>query len=121
MKLTNKKIIIIEDEDKINIYLLKALLSKLNAEVTFCGTADEFYKKYDDSYDIIILDLRIPGNKYGKEFLKELKSKISKPVIVQVHSEEEEKECKELGAEEVILKPAIIAEKIILSAIEKII
>jgi CheY-like chemotaxis protein len=120
MELTKKKIIIIEDEG-INIYLLQALLSKLNAEVTFCGTADEFYQRYDESYDIIILDLRVPGSKYGKEFLKELKTKIRKPIIVQVHSEEEEKECKELGADEVIIKPVIIAEKIILPIIKKLI
>jgi len=117
MNLKGKKIIVVEDEE-INIYLLKALLSKTDAELTFCGDADEFFREFNSDFDLILLDLKIPGEKNGKDIIKEVRENSSTPIIVQSAYVGEEKDCKSLGANDFVHKP--ILSKKLFDCIKKI-
>lgn len=101
-----KKIIIVEDEKS----MLRALTSKLRSEglqVENASDANEFFHKIGkESFDLVILDLMLPGVS-GFEILERLKNEnVKTPVIVASNlSQEEDKEkVKKLGALDYIVK-----------------
>ena len=74
------KILIIEDDNDINNMLKKLLRSNGYDTVSaFSGT--EALLLCDDSIDLILMDLMLPG-KSGEEIIGELKEKKNVPVIV---------------------------------------
>ncbi len=100
------KILVIEDEDDIN-RLLCSILEDKGYEVTgvFSGTESLIYvNKY--SWDMILLDLIIPGI-CGEELIVKIRKVTKSPIIViSAKSDRKTKlELLENGADDFIIKP----------------
>ena len=77
----NIHILIVDDDDRIRT-LLKDYLSSKNYIVSSAENAEEAKKKIEYlRYDIIILDVMMPGQD-GYELTKEIKKKIKVPIIL---------------------------------------
>lgn len=102
-----KSILIIEDERQQALaYQIK--LSK-NYDVEVATTSDEALDKvFKKKYDLIILDIMLPGNENGFDFLKKLKSNPktqSTPVMVVTNLDEDtRKTALSLGAIDYVVK-----------------
>ena len=102
----NIHILIVDDDDRIRA-LLKDYLSSKNYIVSSAENADEAKKKIEYlKYDIIILDVMMPGQD-GYELTKEIKKKIKVPIILLTAKGEVENRIKglELGADDYVGKP----------------
>jgi len=102
----NIHILIVDDDDRIRT-LLKDYLSSKNYIVSSAENADEAKKKIEYlRYDIIILDVMMPGQD-GYELTKEIKKKLKVPIILLTAKGEVENRIKglELGADDYVGKP----------------
>ncbi len=102
----NTHILIVDDDDRIRS-LLKDYLSSRNYIVSSAENADEAKKKIEYlKYDIIILDVMMPGQD-GYELTKEIKKKLKVPIILLTAKGEVENRIKglELGADDYVGKP----------------
>ena len=102
----NIQILIVDDDDRIRA-LLKDYLSSKNYIVSSAENADEAKKKIEYlRYDIIILDVMMPGQD-GYELTKEIKKKLKVPIILLTAKGEVENRIKglELGADDYVGKP----------------
>ena len=102
----NIHILIVDDDDRIRA-LLKDYLSSKNYIVSSAENADEAKKKIEYlKYDIIILDVMMPGQD-GYELTKEIKKKLKVPIILLTAKGEVESRIKglELGADDYVGKP----------------
>ncbi len=102
----NIHILIVDDDDRIRV-LLKDYLSSKNYIVSSAQNADDAKKKIEYlKYDIIILDVMMPGQD-GYELTKEIKKKIKVPIILLTAKGEVENRIKglELGADDYVGKP----------------
>ena len=102
----NIHILIVDDDDRIRA-LLKDYLSTKNYIVSSAENADEAKKKIEFlKYDIIILDVMMPGQD-GYELTKEIKKKLKVPIILLTAKGEVENRIKglELGADDYVGKP----------------
>ncbi len=102
----NIHILIVDDDDRIRS-LLKDYLSSKNYIVSSAENADEAKKKIEYlKYDIIILDVMMPGQN-GYELTKEIKKKLKVPIILLTAKGEVENRIKglELGADDYVGKP----------------
>ncbi len=116
--LINEKLkILIMDDDEVIIELLKDIADLLGHDIEVCKNGSEAVKKYkeafdkNDEFDVVILDLTIPGGKGGKETIKEL-LKINPNVKAIVSSGYTEdlilSEYSEHGFKGKLLKPYVI-------------
>ncbi len=99
-------ILIVDDDDRIRS-LLKDYLSSKNYIVSSAENASEAKKKIEFlKYDIIILDVMMPGQD-GYELTKEIKKKLKVPIILLTAKGEVENRIKglELGADDYVGKP----------------
>ena len=102
----NIHILIVDDDDRIRA-LLKDYLSSKNYIVSSAENAEEAKKKIEYlRYDIIILDVMMPGQD-GYKLTKEIKKKIKVPIILLTAKGEVENRIKglELGADDYVGKP----------------
>ena len=102
----NTHILIVDDDDRIRT-LLKDYLSSKNYIVSSAENAVEAKKKIEYlKYDIIILDVMMPGQD-GYELTKEIKKKLKVPIILLTAKGEVENRIKglELGADDYVGKP----------------
>lgn len=101
----NSTILIIEDDKDINEMLTK-LLTNNNYNVMNAYSGTEGVLVHNDSIDLILLDLMLPG-KNGEEIIKELKNKNNVPVIVMSAIQDIDKKVDlfDLGANDYITKP----------------
>tara|TARA_Y100001958_G_scaffold91102_1_gene62108 strand:- start:146 stop:823 length:678 start_codon:yes stop_codon:yes gene_type:complete len=102
----NIHILIVDDDDRIRA-LLKDYLTSKNYIVSSAENAYEAKKKIEYlKYDIIILDVMMPGQD-GYELTKEIKKKIKVPIILLTAKGEVENRIKglELGADDYVGKP----------------
>ena len=101
----NSTILIIEDDKDINEMLTK-LLTNNNYNVLNAYSGTEGVLVHNDSIDLILLDLMLPG-KNGEEIIKELKNKNNVPVIVMSAIQDIYKKVDlfDLGANDYITKP----------------
>lgn len=101
----NTKILIIEDDKDINEMLTKLLISN-NYEVANAYSGTEGILVHDDSVDLILLDLMLPG-KNGEEIVEDLKNKNDVPIIVMsaVQDVEKKVDLLSIGANDYITKP----------------
>lgn len=105
LDLSDKKILIVEDED-INFILLELYLSDYNIDITRCIDSEEFLVRFNDSFDLLLLDIRIPGELLGIDLLAYARhSGYTKPIIMQSAYIEYNEEAKILGATRFIEKP----------------
>ena len=99
-------ILVVDDDDRIRS-LLKDYLSENNYIVSTAENADEAKKKINYlKFDIIILDVMMPGQN-GYDLTQEIKKKIKVPIILLTAKGEVENRIKglELGADDYIGKP----------------
>ena len=102
----NIHILIVDDDDRIR-NLLKDYLSSKSYIVSSAENAEEAKKKIEYlRYDIIILDVMMPGQD-GYELTKEIKKKLKVPIILLTAKGEVENRIKglELGADDYVGKP----------------
>jgi DNA-binding response OmpR family regulator len=107
-----KKILIIEDDPAIS----KGLVDALNEENFQTMDVDNGEKGYqlakDENYDLIILDLMLPG-KNGMDVCKDLRSEnVNTPIIMLTSKKEELDKVLglELGADDYVTKPFSLRE-----------
>ena len=106
MENNKNHILIVDDDDRIRS-LLKDYLSENRYIVSTAENADQAKKKLEYiRFDIIILDVMMPGQN-GYELTKEVKKKIKTPIILLTAKGEVENRIKglELGADDYIGKP----------------
>ncbi len=106
MENNNNHILIVDDDDRIRS-LLKDYLATNNYIVSTAENADEAKKKLKYlKFDIIILDVMMPGQN-GYDLTKEIKKQIKVPIILLTAKGEVENRIKglELGADDYIGKP----------------
>ncbi|ACB85412.1 hybrid sensor histidine kinase/response regulator [Natranaerobius thermophilus] len=73
---TNKKVLIMDDKDKVRRVFYE-LLTSMGFDVTCTRNGEEavnIYKQANKSFDIVFLDLTVPGGMGGKETIKKLKA-----------------------------------------------
>jgi len=109
-KATRHRLLIVDDEESMRLFLAHAMSSGLKAEVTLAGTCEQalrLAKNY--AYDAILLDLLMPGVG-GFEVLAEIRrasANVATPVIiVSVLSDQPSKDrCMKAGANAYVVKP----------------
>lgn len=107
-----KKILIIEDEEAIAMIEQDYLeLSNFETEVVGDG-ASALQKLNDNSYDLILLDLMLPGGMSGYDICKKIRGQVDIPIImVTAKTESLDKVLGlELGADDYLTKPFDPAE-----------
>lgn len=107
-----KKILIIEDEEAIAMIEQDYLeLSNFETEVVGDGTS-ALQKLSDNSYDLILLDLMLPGGMSGYDVCKKIRGQVDIPIImVTAKTESLDKVLGlELGADDYLTKPFDPAE-----------
>ena len=106
MKKFKAHILIVDDDDRIR-ELVKQYLNKNDYLVTTAGSAEEAKDKTNIvKFDIIILDIMMPGQS-GLDFISENKKKINTPIILLTAKGEtsERIEGLETGADDYLAKP----------------
>ena len=99
-------ILVVDDDDGIRL-LVKKYLNENNYLVTTASSAEDAMKKIKIiKFDLIILDIMMPG-KSGLEFIQENKKKLDTPIILLTAKGEakERVEGLELGADDYLPKP----------------
>jgi len=106
------KLLIVEDNQK----LLDSILESLSAEKFLCVSADNFMTAHEKlslyTYDILIVDINLPGGT-GLDLVREIKklNKDTGVIIVSARNSTMNKiEGLELGADDYITKPFDMAE-----------
>ena len=109
-KPTHHRVLIVDDEESMRLFLARILVSDLHAEVTLAGTCEQaLHLAGSYAYDAILLDLLMPGIG-GYEVLKELRRaspNVATPVIiVSVLSDKATQDrCMTAGASVCLVKP----------------
>ena len=106
MKKFKAHILIVDDDDRIR-ELVKQYLNNNDYLVTTANSAEDAKKKVDIvKFDIIVLDIMMPGQS-GLDFTNENKKKINTPIILLTAKGEpsERIEGLEIGADDYLAKP----------------
>tara|TARA_Y100000992_G_C21246759_1_gene483709 strand:- start:461 stop:1138 length:678 start_codon:yes stop_codon:yes gene_type:complete len=99
-------IMVVDDDDGIRL-LVKKYLDEYNYLVTTANSAEDAAKKIEIiKFDLIILDIMMPG-KSGLEFIKENKKKINTPIILLTAKGDAAERVAglEIGADDYLPKP----------------
>lgn len=99
------KVLLVEDEKLVRVFIVE-YFKKKNAEVIEAADGYEALTKLDDSFDIVLLDIMMPGID-GYEVCKLIRQKSNVPVLFISALSEEENKLKgyELGGDDFISKP----------------
>jgi len=106
MENNRKHILVVDDDNRIR-ELIKEYLNENNFIISTASNAEEAKKKiYDFKFDLIVLDVMMPGQS-GFDLTKEIKKKDDIPVILLTAKGEVESRIKglELGADDYLGKP----------------
>lgn len=109
-KATRHRVLIVDDEESIRLFLARILTTVLKAEVTLAGTCEQALRLAGNyAYDAILLDLLMPGIG-GYEVLKEIRRaspNVATPVIiVSVLADKATRDrCMKAGASAYVVKP----------------
>jgi DNA-binding response OmpR family regulator len=109
-KATRHRVLIVDDEESMRLFLARILASGLKAEVTLAGTCEQALRLAGNyAYDAILLDLLMPGIG-GYEVLREIRRaspNVATPVIiVSVLADQATKDrCLKAGANAYVVKP----------------
>jgi two-component system copper resistance phosphate regulon response regulator CusR len=102
------KVLVVEDEDKIAHFLKKGLAEK-GYTVEAVKDADSALERFaGESYDLVILDLLLPGSRDGLELCRELRTRgvRSKILMLTARDTVENKiEGLDAGADDYLVKP----------------
>lgn len=99
------KVLLVEDEKLIRMFIVE-YFSKMKATVVEATDGYEALSLFDDTIDIVLLDIMMPGID-GYEVCKLLRQKSEVPILFISALSEEENKLKgyELGADDFISKP----------------
>jgi CheY-like chemotaxis protein len=109
-KPTQHRVLIVDDEESMRLFLARILARGLKLEVTLAGTCEQALRLAGNyAYDAILLDLLMPGVG-GFEVLKEIRAnsanRITPVIIVSVLAEQPMRErCLQAGASAYVIKP----------------
>jgi DNA-binding response OmpR family regulator len=109
-KATRHRLLIIDDEESMRLFLARILATGLKAEVTLAGTCEQALRLAGNyAYDAILLDLLMPGVG-GFDVLAEIRraspNAATPVVIVSVLSDQATKDrCMRAGANAYVVKP----------------
>jgi DNA-binding NtrC family response regulator len=102
------RILLIEDEAEVSKYL-RMLLERMKHEVeTAADGTQGFARAGDDSFDLIITDLRMPGEPSEMDLVRAIREKrpATPLVVVSGHPTPERlEECETLGITDFLTKP----------------
>lgn len=122
----NYKILVLDDEKSVHD-ILKRMLHRLNLEMDSAFTGDQLLEKYKKSisnnkpFDLVILDLTIPGGVGAKEIIKELRKinpEINSILTSGYYNDPVVVNYKEYGFNGVLKKPYTLDQvKMLLSSI----
>ena len=104
------RILIVDDEESMRLFIARILVSELHAEVTLAGTCEQaLHLAGSYAYDTILLDLLMPGMG-GYEVLREVRRaspNAATPVIVISVLEDKatQSRCMKAGASAYMVKP----------------
>jgi DNA-binding response OmpR family regulator len=107
---TTRRILIVDDEESMRLFLAHVLTTGLNAEVTLAGTCEQALRLAgNNAYDAILLDLLMPGVG-GFEVLAEIRraspNAATPVIVVSVLSDQPSKDrCMKAGASAYMVKP----------------
>jgi len=109
-KATRHRVLIIDDEESMRLFLARTISTGLKAEVTLAGTCEQALRLAGNyAYDAILLDLLMPGVG-GFEVLAEIRraspNAATPVIIVSVLSDQASKDrCMKAGASAYVVKP----------------
>ncbi len=109
-KATRHRVLIVDDEESMRLFLARILATVLKVDVTLAGTCEQALRLAGNyAYDAILLDLLMPGVG-GFEVLKEVRAaspNMATPVIiVSVLADQATKDrCMAAGANAYVVKP----------------
>jgi DNA-binding response OmpR family regulator len=109
-KAMRHRVLIVDDEESMRLFLARILVSALHTEVTLAGTCEQALRLAGSyAYDAILLDLLMPGIG-GYEVLKELRGaspNVATPVIIISVLEDKatQTRCMKAGASAYLVKP----------------
>ena len=107
---TTRRILIVDDEESMRLFLAHVLTTGLNAEVTLAGTCEQALRLAgNNAYDAILLDLLMPGVG-GFEVLAGIRraspNAATPVIVVSVLSDQPSKDrCMKAGASAYMVKP----------------
>ncbi len=109
-KATRHRVLIVDDEESMRLFLARTLTTGLKAEVTLAGTCEQALRLAGNyAYDAILLDLLMPGVG-GFEVLAEIRcaspNAATPVIVVSVLSDQATKDrCAKAGASAYVVKP----------------
>lgn len=109
-KPTQHRVLIVDDEESMRLFLARILARSLKLEVTLAGTCEQALRLAGNyAYDAILLDLLMPGVG-GFEVLREIRANSPNSatpiIIVSVVSDQAMRDrCMAAGANAYIVKP----------------
>ena len=109
-KATRHRVLIVDDEESMRLFLARTLTTGLKAEVTLAGTCEQALRLAGNyAYDAILLDLLMPGVG-GFEVLAEIRraspNAATPVIVVSVLSDQATKDrCTKAGASAYVVKP----------------
>ena len=109
-KATRHRVLIVDDEESMRLFLARILTTVLKVEVTLAGTSEQALRLAGNyAYDAILLDLLMPGVG-GYEVLKDIRRaspNVATPVIiVSVLADQATRDrCVKAGASAYVVKP----------------
>jgi len=104
------RVLIVDDEESMRLFLARTLTTGMKVEVTLAGTCEQALRLAGNyAYDAILLDLLMPGIG-GFEVLRELRraspNEATPVIIVSVLSDPATRErCMKAGANAYVVKP----------------
>ena len=110
LKTTRHRVLIVDDEESMRLFLARILATGLKLEVTLAGTCEQALRLAGNYvYDAILLDLMMPGIG-GFEVLREIRHaspNIATPVIIvsALTDQATRERCVRSGANAYVAKP----------------
>lgn len=102
------KLLLVEDDERVQRYMQR-LLEKLGHTTVICGDGTSgFDAAADESIELMLLDLNLPGTPNGMNLVREIRKRRPNCPIVIVSgypTSERIEECKQLGISDFLTKP----------------
>ncbi len=103
----SKKVLIVDDEEDVRLFLAD-FISERDFHVETAGTGEEALEKFRaKAYDIVLMDIMMPGMD-GLEALEKIKKTHPATVVIMITALKDEvrmAKAKKLGASDYIVKP----------------
>ncbi len=115
MKKKVKRILIVEDEKTLALTLYEVLFTASgDFEIVVCDNAEDALQKINEKkFDLLITDLKLPGQIDGLELIRRLKKeerRIPSILMTAYGTEEVREEAKKLGVKAYFEKPFSLVE-----------